>query len=417
MQFGRYQVVRMVGQGGMATVYEACDPRLNQRVAIKVLHPALAGSAELVARFEAEARIVNGIRHPGIVAIYDQGRLRDGAIYHVMEFLEGETLTQRIKRSGLVPLCPEETYRILRQLADTLCAVHLHGIVHRDLKPDNLMLVPDAFVAGGVRVKILDFGLAKVLSDNAKPHGIDTQAGIGMGTVDYMPPEQILDARNSNDRADVYSLGCILFEMAAGRKPFCGDNNIQILGAHLTRPPPLLSEYTLEHPRALSTLLSAMLSKEVDQRPSMRYVLQQLDAVWGAYLRQSSNTVVMQPGAVLPMPRRHPLTASVAASPQKTTASRLPMLVTLGTATLFCPLLLFLHGQLASRGTAAGPARSVDSEVVQDAGPRDGNRPAGERAVPRRQGGAAADPAVVPAKPRTQPRGQTLALLTALFSR
>lgn len=93
------------------------------------------------------------------------------------------------------------------------------------------------------------------------------------------------------------------------------------------------------------------------------------------------------------------------------------MLVTLGTATICFPLLLFLHGQLASRGTAAGPARSVDSEVVQDAGPRDGNRPAGERAVPRRQGGAAADPAVVPAKPRTQPRGQTLALLTVLFSR
>lgn len=296
MQFGRYHVVRMVGQGGMATVYEACDPRLNQRVAIKVLHAALAASPDLVARFEAEARIVNGIRHPGIVLIYDLARLRDGAVYHVMEFLDGETLAQRLQRRGASRLSMEEIYRIGRQIADTLCTVHLHGIVHRDLKPDNLMLVPDALIPGGARVKILDFGLAKILNDNAKPSSIDTQVGTGFGTVDYIAPEQILDARNTNDRADVYALGCILFELAVGRPPFLGDSNVQILGAHLTKPAPDLGEYALELPRQFTALVSSMLLKEPEQRPAMRHVVQQLDVIWSAWRAQSSHTIIMPPG-------------------------------------------------------------------------------------------------------------------------
>ncbi|MFO0575621.1 MAG: serine/threonine-protein kinase [Polyangia bacterium] len=296
MQFGRYHVVRMVGQGGMATVYEACDPRLNQRVAIKVLHAAMAASPDLVARFEAEARIVNGIRHPGIVLIYDLARLRDGAVYHVMEFLDGETLAQRLQRRGASRLSMEEIYRIGRQIADTLCTVHLHGIVHRDLKPDNLMLVPDALIPGGARVKILDFGLAKILNDNAKPSSIDTQVGTGFGTVDYIAPEQILDARNTNDRADVYALGCVLFELAVGHPPFVGDNNVQILGAHLTKPAPDLSEHAAELPRQFAALVSSMLAKEPEQRPAMRYVVQQLDVIWNGWRAQSSHTMIMPPG-------------------------------------------------------------------------------------------------------------------------
>lgn len=309
MQFGRYHVVRMVGQGGMATVYEACDPRLNQRVAIKVLHAALASSAELVARFELEARIVNGIHHPGIVAIYDLARLRDGAVYHVMEFLEGETLAQRITRRVTTRMDLDEICRIVRQIADTLCTVHFHGIVHRDLKPDNLMLVPDAFVPGGVRVKILDFGLAKILNDNAKPTSIDTQVGMGLGTVDYIAPEQILDARNANDRADVYALGCILFELAAGRKPFVGDSSVQVLGGHLTRPAPDLLEAASGMPRSLAELVAAMLAKDPTQRPSMRHVLRHLDTLWGAWVRQSSDTIITRPGS-LPLVASNPMARS-----------------------------------------------------------------------------------------------------------
>jgi serine/threonine-protein kinase len=180
--------------------------------------------------------------------------------------------------------------------------------VHRDLKPDNLMLVPDSFVPGGVRVKILDFGLAKILNDNAKPTSIDTQVGIGLGTVDYIAPEQILDARNANDRADVYSLGCILFELAAGRKPFLGEDTVQILGAHLTRPAPDLLEIAAGLPRQLAALLAAMLSKEPQERPTMRQVVRWLDEVWRAWIRQGSDTIIIQPGAVFsnPMNRSAP---------------------------------------------------------------------------------------------------------------
>ena len=383
MQFGRYQVVRMLGQGGMATVYEACDPRLNQRVAIKVLHAALASSPELIARFEAEARIVNGLHHAGIVSIYDQGRLHDGAVYHVMELLEGETLGQRLKRGAAAPLRPDETYRIIRQIADTLCTVHFHGIVHRDLKPDNLMLVPDAFVPGGVRVKILDFGLAKVVNDNAKPHGIDTQVGTGLGTVDYMPPEQILDARNSNDRADVYALGCILFEMAAGRKPFLGENNIEVLGAHLTRPPPILTEHTWEHPRQLSNLIVAMMCKEVAQRPTMRQVVRHLDAVWGIWVRQSSNTVVMG-SKPMPGPPRRTSGARSAVPPKSAPpqSRRTLAAVAVGTAALCLPLLLWVESCLP-RGWRTG-GRPTQVEQVQDGTRRPGSKGHGDAGVERR---------------------------------
>lgn len=298
MQFGRYHVVRMVGQGGTSTVYEAVDPRLNQRVAIKALHASLASSPELVARFEVEARIVNGIHHPGIVAIYDLARLRDGAVYHVMEFLEGETLAHRLARRSQSRLDLDEIYRLARQIIDTLCAVHVHGIVHRDLKPDNLMLVADACVPGGVRVKILDFGVAKILNLNDKPHALDTKAGIGLGTIDYIAPEQILDARHANDRADVYALGCILFELATGRKVFIGENNLQILGSHLTRPAPNLLEFAGALPREFAALVNEMLSKEADRRPTMQQVLTRLDALYETWMRQGSQTIVLRPGAI-----------------------------------------------------------------------------------------------------------------------
>lgn len=302
MQFGRYHVVRMVGQGGMATVYEACEPRLNQRVAIKVMHAAMATAPELMARFEVEARIVNGIHHPGIVAVHDLARLRDGAAYLVMEFVEGETLALRIARRASVPMEMSEIYLLARQVADTLCTVHFHGIVHRDLKPDNIMLVPDSFVPGGVRVKIIDFGLAKILNDNVKPSGLDTRIGVGLGTVDYIAPEQILDARNSNDRADVYSLGCIFFELASGRKPYVGDNTLQVLGGHLTRPAPDLLEFSsAEIPRQFALLVANMLAKEPQQRPTMRQVVRHLDFIWKAWVSQDSDTIITR-GSSPPLP-------------------------------------------------------------------------------------------------------------------
>ena len=366
MQFGRYQVVRMIGQGGMATVYEACEPRLNRRVAIKVMHAALAASPELLARFEVEARIVNGIYHPGIVAVYDLARLRDGAVYLVMEFIEGETLAHRLARQVSRRLDLAEIYRLTRQIADTLGTVHFHGIVHRDVKPDNLMLVTDSFVAGGVRIKLIDFGLAKIVNDNPKPSGLDTRVGVGLGTVDYIAPEQILDARNSNDRADVYSLGCIVFELAAGRKPFIGDNNLQILGSHLTRPAPDVQEFSPELPRQLASLVASMLAKEPQQRPSMRQVVRNLDLIWRTWVNQGADTIISRshcgPLAPPPSPSRG-LFGSVAAPLRwRQTLG----LLAVGTTVACLPLVLLL--QTCRPRSLPAAARPFGGDQAPDSG-------------------------------------------------
>lgn len=276
MNIGRYQVVRLLGQGGMASVYEACEPSLNRRVAIKVLHAEMAKDSEVIARFVAEGRIVNGIRHPSLVPVHEQGQLADGSYYIVMDLMEGETLSRRLSRSVHRPVSLEEALRIGRQVAEALATVHRHGVVHRDIKPDNLMLVSDPAVFGGVRVKILDFGLAKIL--RAK-HGTEmpkTVVGCAYGTPSYMAPEQMFDARGATDRADVYSFGATLFEMLTGRSPFPGSEPLQIWGAQLTKEPPDVRVFVPSVPRPLAMMMQRMLHREAVARPSMEDVLRQL---------------------------------------------------------------------------------------------------------------------------------------------
>lgn len=183
MNIGRYQVVRLLGQGGMASVYEATESALNRRVAIKVLHSNMSNDPEVIARFVSEGRIVNGIRHPSLVPVHEQGQLPDRSYYIVMDLLEGETLSRRMARSVHRPMSMEEALRIVRQVAEALATVHRHGVVHRDIKPDNLMLIPDPAVLGGVRVKILDFGLAKAPRVRAVGEHINTVIGCAYGTV------------------------------------------------------------------------------------------------------------------------------------------------------------------------------------------------------------------------------------------
>ena len=287
MNVGRYQIVRLLGQGGMASVYEACEPSLNRRVAIKVLHAEMSKDSEVIARFSAEGRIVNGIRHLSLVPVHEQGQLPDGSYYIVMDLLDGETLSRRLARSVHRPLSLEEVLRIARQVTEALATVHRHGVVHRDVKPDNLMLVSDPAVVGGVRVKILDFGLAKVQRARAGTEPPKTAIGCAYGTIRYMAPEQMFDARAATDRADVYSLGSTIFEMISGRGPFPGSEPLQIWGAQLTKPPPDVREFVPTTPRALSGLLQRMLNREPIGRPSMEEVLWQLNSF---YLEECSRT-------------------------------------------------------------------------------------------------------------------------------
>ncbi len=156
-----YRVVRQIGRGGMGNVYEARHEQIDRRAAIKVLHPEFARDAEMAQRFFNEARAVNVVGHPGLVNIHELGSLESGAAYIIMEYLEGDSLRQRMRRPGGCQ--EEEALRIARQIAGALQAVHAKGIIHRDLKPDNIILVADSEVSGGERAKVLDFGIAKLL--------------------------------------------------------------------------------------------------------------------------------------------------------------------------------------------------------------------------------------------------------------
>jgi serine/threonine protein kinase len=213
----------------MATVYEGVNPTIQRHVAIKVLLPEYAREAEAMNRFINEARAVNVIQHPGIVQVTDYGILPDGAGYIVMECLNGETLTCRLESCG-GKLTTSAAVHVAWQLAGTLVTAHAAGIVHRDLKPSNVMLVPDPHMPSGERTKILDFGLAKLVGPHESTQ-FHTNSNAIVGTPLYMSPEQCQGAGRVDAKTDVYSLGCILYEMLAGRPPFLGTGVGEMIGS------------------------------------------------------------------------------------------------------------------------------------------------------------------------------------------
>jgi serine/threonine-protein kinase len=202
----------------MGVVYLARHVTLGRRAAIKVLRPALSSNQDIVSRFFNEARAVTAVRHPGIVEVFDFGFLEDRTAYIIMEYLEGESLAARLRRGRSTITV---TLTIVRAIARALQAAHEQGIVHRDLKPDNVFLVPDSELPSGERVKLLDFGIAKLaFGDGNASH---TTTGTVMGTPTYMSPEQCRGAGSVDHRADLYSLGCVAYEMLCGQPPFVAD--------------------------------------------------------------------------------------------------------------------------------------------------------------------------------------------------
>jgi serine/threonine-protein kinase len=273
---GNYRIVEQLGQGGMGEVYIGRHEKLGHRVAVKVLRLEMSRNADMVRRFFNEAQAATAIRSPGIVQIFDFGAAPDGRAYFVMELLEGQSLESRLKQRRLEYT---EVCRLGRQVTNVLQTAHTAGITHRDLKPDNLFLVPDVEVAGGERVKVLDFGIAK-LAGEVHATGVKTRTDVVMGTPTYMSPEQSRGAGAVDARSDIYSLGCILFEMVCGRPPFIGEGAGGIIGAHQYVDPPQPRSLASDVPPRLDKLILHMLAKQPAARPqTMAAVSQELEEI------------------------------------------------------------------------------------------------------------------------------------------
>ncbi len=259
---GTYVVRARLATGGMGSVYLAEHTTLDKRVAIKVLLPEMSVDRTTVTRLFNEARATSAIHHPSIVEIFDFGYTPDGQAYIVMELLDGESLSARLRR-GRMDL--RRAMLFARQIAGGLAAAHERGIVHRDLKPDNVFVVPDPEVPGGERVKLLDFGIAKVQK------GLDdkslTQAGTLLGTPTYMAPEQCRGASAIDARADLYALGCVLYELLVGRPPFTHDGAADVLAHHLYFEPQPPRELEPRLPEQVEQLVLWLLRKDPAQRP------------------------------------------------------------------------------------------------------------------------------------------------------
>jgi serine/threonine protein kinase len=284
-QAGSYRIVDQIGEGGMGVVYAAEHVELGHRVAVKVLRKHFTENADIVQRFFNEARAATRVRHPGIVQIFDFGRLADGTVYFVMELLEGVSLGDLLE-NGLLP----ESYAAAlgRQVAGALGAAHAVKIVHRDLKPDNVVIVRDPDVGLGERAKVLDFGIAKLV-DMQGSVSLRTQTGSVMGTPYYMSPEQSRGAGDIDHRSDIYSLGCILFEMVCGQPPFLSDGLGEVIGMHQFVAPPRPSALNA----AVSDQLEAIILRTLEKKPDDRYqTMEELALALGPLATGASGIVV-----------------------------------------------------------------------------------------------------------------------------
>lgn len=253
----------------MGAVFEAVNESVGGRAAIKVLHKEAATKHDIAARFFSEARAANAVEHPSIIHVFDCGYTSDGIAYLAMEYLSGETLAHRLTKTGCLPIAA--AVRFTRQAASALAFVHARGLVHRDLKPENLMIVSDPEAPGGERIKILDFGIARLAQD-LRNSRINTRTGMILGTPLYMAPEQCHGAKLVTELADVYSLGVILYQMLAGRPPFVAEGVGEILAMHLKEPPVPISQIAPDVTPELASLVHAMLAKASAERPVMRQV-------------------------------------------------------------------------------------------------------------------------------------------------
>ena len=253
----RYQLIRQVANGGMASIYEAMDTRLDRKVAVKIMHPHLAQDDAFVSRFIREAKAAAALSHPNIVAVQDQGWNQSGvpAVFLVMELIEGSTLREYLNERGRFEI--KDAMNYLTPILSALAAAHAIGIVHRDMKPENILISKEG------RIKIADFGLARgeIIGST-----MTAESSVILGSVSYLSPEQV-QRGIADARSDVYAVGIVAFEMLTGEKPFIGDTPIQIAYMHVNQDIPPPRSKRKEIPQALDDLISRATNRDPDKRP------------------------------------------------------------------------------------------------------------------------------------------------------
>jgi hypothetical protein len=265
---GKYRILRKLGEGGMGQVFLVEHMHLHRQEALKILHPFLARERHFVSRFRREARAINRLQHPNIVSVFDFGELPDGRFYLAMEYADGPSLASPLASAGRLSVA--RTLHLLIQLASAIDHAHGRGVIHRDLKPDNLVVVD----RGSKRdvLKVLDFGIAKIVADDYRESLIATPVGDIFGTLAYLAPE-VLSGQPSGAAADLYAFGCIAFELMTGRPPFEGSK-MDTVQAHLTRPPPSVSTRNADVPPKLAEIIELCLKKDPAERaPNAAHIL------------------------------------------------------------------------------------------------------------------------------------------------
>src|SRR5262245_14953616 len=268
-KINNYELRELLGDGAMGVVYLAEHPVLRRRVAVKLLKRQYLESPSLVSRFVNEARAAAAIHHPNVIEVIDVGMVEQEIPYIMMEYLDGEPLSRRLTRERLGV---GKAVDIAIQAARAVAASHAIEIVHRDLKPENLFLVPDPMSPGGERVKVLDFGIAKLRPDWGGSDGPKTRTGVIFGTPAYMSPEQCRGLNDEVDGAtDVYALGCILFEMLCGRAPYVSPGWGDVLMMHMSDEIPQASKESPRVSAAIDHVIrTALVKKKTDRFSSMR---------------------------------------------------------------------------------------------------------------------------------------------------
>jgi len=321
----RYTIERELGSGTMATVFLGRDVKHKRQVAVKILKPELTASLG-AERFLREIETTANLRHPHILPLYDSGEVR-GALYYVMPFVEGESLRERLKRDGQLPL--DDAIRIAREVAGALSYAHARGIVHRDIKPENILLESGHAV-------VADFGIARAVRE-AGTESL-TGAGISLGTPTYMSPEQATGEREVDGRSDLYSLGCVLYEMLGGQPPFTGPTTPSIIKQHMVAEPRPIANLRPGVPAPVCVALERALAKNPDDRFS-------LVSQFGDALGPPEST----PVSAAALPTVSPLTASPPTPGPRRHIERLLLMLTVVLAIVLALVVTLAVWQRGSR--------------------------------------------------------------------